>query len=927
MNRLNITGVAVILVAVFLTSLFPMASLVIADGTTLSTEYGPPSTADTWQQFTVPLTADTFGTDTTTFNQVMSSVTQIRIRMEMHTGNDVGGLDDVHIGTQYSSNFNSSLESWSAAGDGTMEWVPSGGISGGYLQISDWASGDWHWATAPASWSGNWSNLIGSSLVFHMKTDRPSYAAEIQISSDDVNRLIISADPMLVPPAGTSNVTVSPSPTSSSQLSVSLNSSDTGCITCPSSMTIGAGQTSGQFLATAASGAEVGCKSVITASTSGYDASRITLNVGDSPVTDGGVTTNSPEADCIIQIGDMDNLGFGWPTGFDVFSGNSTPSHGYPWELDPSDPAGTDRIMVGTGVDGNAREGYSGSTSRPDNLPQIISTSFNCPGVSINSAIIQMFVDDFQAPAFGSHFQVELNGTRAPFIESVINALRQTGPIGKLISVQVPSEYLYLLSSGNFSIYIDDPTTGVGDGYAVDFVRLLINPDLSASSYTGMITGKVTDKSTGQALQGVKVSAGGTAETQTNSNGEYTLSRVPAGLVVISASIPGYINGSTSVDLVAGGNATANISLSPLPTGTGDGDSDGVPDNQDQCPNTPAGDTVGSTGCTISSGGGGSNGGDVDLTCSNGDNDEGGCCCFHGEHTYTLDPQCVSSVTARFDTGRGYGCRSTVSFQINDGSGWRTIDSYEAVSSSDAELFVIETEVQVGEIISGFRISDGCTCCIDSSHITLHVSDNCGSGGTGGGTDIPGVASLVVESRTVIPGGAVTVPVKLENVKDVGSLNFNITYDSSIVKVSGVDKGSLLSGISFVANPNESGIIRFGFATQKGIRGTGSIGHIVFEAVGVAGSSSPLTITEVESTNSSGNAVTLQASNGAVDIISNGLLGDYNGDGLVTELDALAALRMSVKLLTEDLILDMDQNGRVTAEDARQILSISVRGS
>jgi hypothetical protein len=48
--------------------------------------------------------------------------------------------------------------------------------------------------------------------------------------------------------------------------------------------------------------------------------------------------------------------------------------------------------------------------------------------------------------------------------------------------------------------------------------------------------------------------------------------------------------------------------------------------------------------------------------------------------------------------------------------------------------------------------------------------------------------------------------------------------------------------------------------------------------------------------------------------------GDYNADGKVTELDALAALKMSVKQLTEDLKLDMDGNGKVTAEDARLIL-------
>ncbi len=201
-----------------------------------------------------------------------------------------------------------------------------------------------------------------------------------------------------------------------------------------------------------------------------------------------------------------------------------------------------------------------------------------------------------------------------------------------------------------------------------------------------------------------------------------------------------------------------------------------------------------------------------------------------------------------------------------------------------------------------------------------------GVSGTGG-TGTSGAASLVAESRTVAPGDQVTVPVKLQNASDVSSMNFNISYSASVVKVVSVDKGSMLSGISLVANPNESGIIRFGFATEDGVDGTGSIGHIIFEAIGSTGSSSPLTISGMEVTNSSGDAISLGTQDGTVTINSDRLLGDYNGDGLITELDALAALKMSVKLLAEDSILDMDQNGRVTSEDARRILSIAVRGS
>jgi len=187
-------------------------------------------------------------------------------------------------------------------------------------------------------------------------------------------------------------------------------------------------------------------------------------------------------------------------------------------------------------------------------------------------------------------------------------------------------------------------------------------------------------------------------------------------------------------------------------------------------------------------------------------------------------------------------------------------------------------------------------------------------------------ASLVVDSRTVIPGGTVTVPVRLVNVRDVGSLNFDITYDSSVISIARVDKGSLLSGISFVVNPNETGVIQFGFATEDGVSGTGPIGYIICNAVGSAGSRTPLTISGVEATDSSGNPVTLQTFSGSVTIDSDRTIGDSNGDGVLTELDALAALRMSVNLMEEDLILDMDQDGRVTAKDALAILSIAVRG-
>ena len=109
------------------------------------------------------------------------------------------------------------------------------------------------------------------------------------------------------------------------------------------------------------------------------------------------------------------------------------------------------------------------------------------------------------------------------------------------------------------------------------------------------------------------------------------------------------------------------------------------------------------------------------LSCENNDNEENGCCCFLGTHTYRFDPQNVTSVVARFDTGRKFDCRSTVKLEVYQGGGWQTIKTVEAVSSSGSSEFApIEVQVPVNDVISGFRISAGGVCWIDLSEITLY---------------------------------------------------------------------------------------------------------------------------------------------------------------------------------------------------------------
>ena len=339
-------------------------------------------------------------------------------------------------------------------------------------------------------------------------------------------------------------------------------------------------------------------------------------------------TVGGPEADLVVRTGDINNLSFGWPKGFDPFSGQSTPTH--PWpnmdHIPPNAPPGTDRIMLGTGVMpvhmsiqhvpgqadrivvdvivkqglGLPSDGYSGSlgdcflvrdfeTQLEDaHAPIVIAskeegqqevTRFWAPKctrereltdpvpvvmsvgalpATIDAVVFQIFVDDFQPRPMRSHFQVSLNGTRIPSFEYAINSLDQSGPIGKLLSLRLLPEYWPLLKSGTANLLIDDPTTHVPDGYAIDFVRILVNPH--NFKYEVSLTATVTDADTHKPITGAMVSAGLTSAAA-DRQGKCELKQLPAGLVVATASAPGYDENSVPVDLPAGQTGNADIQL------------------------------------------------------------------------------------------------------------------------------------------------------------------------------------------------------------------------------------------------------------------------------------------------------------------------------------------------------------------------------
>ncbi len=184
--------------------------------------------------------------------------------------------------------------------------------------------------------------------------------------------------------------------------------------------------------------------------------------------------------------------------------------------------------------------------------------------------------------------------------------------------------------------------------------------------------------------------------------------------------------------------------------------------------------------------------------------------------------------------------------------------------------------------------------------------------------------TLQAGRRSVRQGESVTVPIWLLKAQGVANLNFNIKYDANVAKAAGViAKGNLLDKALFEANPQESGIVRVGFAQNSDLSGYGTVAQVTFQANGAPGSKTPLTLEVTTISSASSGKPPIELINGEIVVVGKDgtLEGDSDGDLQITARDAGDALKMSVKLIPVKMVCDMDHDGQVTSTDARLILA------
>ncbi|MBR5767053.1 MAG: hypothetical protein IKX86_00045, partial [Clostridia bacterium] len=276
------------------------------------------------------------------------------------------------------------------------------------------------------------------------------------------------------------------------------------------------------------------------------------------------VLKNTSEAELVVRVGDIDacNDENALSEGeYNPFTAKSQYAHGYPWAKDDSDPAGTDRIFVGSKWKGESTDGYSSNYSefKSGNDTEnaygegalTLIMEYDASEITVNNAILQLCIDDFQAVSWESNFTVTLNGKDAPFIAELLNHTDQTGPTAYIVSAIIPSGFFREIAGGKLVIVIDE-TTGIGDGYAIDFAKLLINYDDKV--FTGKFTGTTEPGATVRLL--------GTSTTVTaSSTGGFSFNAIP-GINAVRASKNGFVeNYDSGIVLSSGTEWEASVSL------------------------------------------------------------------------------------------------------------------------------------------------------------------------------------------------------------------------------------------------------------------------------------------------------------------------------------------------------------------------------
>jgi outer membrane protein OmpA-like peptidoglycan-associated protein len=271
------------------------------------------------------------------------------------------------------------------------------------------------------------------------------------------------------------------------------------------------------------------------------------------------VLRSIPEADYLFRIGDIDNFGQGWPDKFDPFCDVQTDGAGLQCKTKIDDLLGFDKAVVSSAIKpGTQFRCGKDALSVQSGLNVVkgfaVSISLDeLKGSLVKNAILQLHIADLQAKQYCSHYSLKINGVTYTEGEEILNHLEMPEGFSRLISLPLPPDVIKgLASNTKLEVKIDDMNAS-GDAIAVDFVRLLVNPNMSAIC-KGELRGRVIQQYTELSLGGAEIILPDQRRFLANEKGEFSINDIPVGTQVLHVVRPDNQDLWQAVDVFQGKN-------------------------------------------------------------------------------------------------------------------------------------------------------------------------------------------------------------------------------------------------------------------------------------------------------------------------------------------------------------------------------------
>ncbi len=468
----------------------------------------------------------------------------------------------------------------------------------------------------------------------------------------------------------------------------------------------------------------------------------------------------------------------------------------------------------------------------------------------------------------------------------------------------------------------------------VEFEPFAIVDTLPANN---SIAGRVTDTGA-QPVLGVTVSAGAGGSAITDASGYYTITNVTDGSYTLTPSKAGYTFTPTSLAATVPPNAAGKDFVAQQ-TGS----------------NTVSGQVMNSSGSGLSGAVVTAESGANAVSGSNGSFTLTGL--VAGTHTitvtlagYTFAPATITVPPNVIDqTFTGYTLAPPTDLEAYAGvasislewtpSATPGVTGYNVYRSTSAGGPF--TKITVSPI-TGDTWSDGDAALVKNTRYYYYLKSVYGadeSAASNIASAMMGTVTLSIPDVKGAHNGSGTVPVNIDNATGMAicAMDVYINFAPATLAISEVQRTILTLNYSFAQNIVSDGVVKISLATAvcgTPLYGPGTLFNLVFSVPGAAGTVSPLTFdvasTDLYVNNDFYNATPLNLVNGSFTVQPGFVLGDLNGDGVVTTADATIALNIAVEKSpdyppTAQQMVAGDVNGdkRINAADAALIMRIA----